>query len=203
MNGPILSGAEKVRAYVISRKTKETNISATLCLDGGEVSVSTGIGFFDHMLTAWAFYAGFGLELKAEGDLYVDGHHTVEDVGIVLGQALGQALGDKRGIRRFGSCLLPMDEALCMTALDFSNRPFLVFEAPMPQPMIGDYDACLTEEFMRALAMSAGLTLHQRALYGKNAHHITEALFKSLGMALKEAVRVEGDGVVSTKGALS
>lgn len=202
MNGPILSGAEKVRAYVISRKTKETNISATLCLDGGEVSVSTGIGFFDHMLTAWAFYAGFGLELKAEGDLYVDGHHTVEDVGIVLGQALGQALGDKRGIRRFGSCLLPMDEALCMTALDFSNRPFLVFEAPMPQPMIGDYDACLTEEFMRALAMSAGLTLHQRALYGKNAHHITEALFKSLGLAMKDAVKVEGDAVASTKGVL-
>ena len=202
MNGPILSGAEKVRAYVISRKTKETNISATLCLDGGEVSVSTGIGFFDHMLTAWAFYAGFGLELKAEGDLHVDGHHTVEDVGIVLGQALGQALGDKRGIRRFGSCLLPMDEALCMTALDFSNRPFLVFEAPMPQPMIGDYDACLTEEFMRALAMSAGLTLHQRALYGKNAHHITEALFKSLGLAMKDAVKVEGDAVASTKGVL-
>lgn len=202
MNGPILSGAEKVRAYVISRKTKETNISATLCLDGGEVSVSTGIGFFDHMLTAWAFYAGFGLELKAEGDLYVDGHHTVEDVGIVLGQALGQALGDKRGIRRFGSCLLPMDEALCMTALDFSNRPFLAFEAPMPQPMIGDYDACLTEEFMRALAMNAGLTLHQRALYGKNAHHITEALFKSLGLAMKDAVKVEGDAVTSTKGVL-
>lgn len=202
MNGPILSGAEKVRAYVISRKTKETNISATLCLDGGEVSVSTGIGFFDHMLTAWAFYAGFGLELKAEGDLHVDGHHTVEDVGIVLGQALGQALGDKRGIRRFGSCLLPMDEALCMTALDFSNRPFLVFEAPMPQPMIGDYDACLTEEFMRALAMNAGLTLHQRALYGKNAHHITEALFKSLGLAMKDAVKVEGDAVTSTKGVL-
>lgn len=202
MNGPILSGTEKVRAYVISRKTKETNISATLCLDGGEVSVSTGIGFFDHMLTAWAFYAGFGLELKAEGDLYVDGHHTVEDTGIVLGQALRQALGDKKGIRRFGSCLLPMDEALCLTALDFSGRSFLVFDAPMPQPMIGDYDACLTEEFMRALAMNAGLTLHQRALYGKNAHHITEALFKSLGLAMKDAVKVEGDTVTSTKGVL-
>jgi len=202
MNGPILSGAEKVRAYVISRKTKETNISAALCLDGGEVSVSTGIGFFDHMLTAWAFYAGFGLELKAEGDLHVDGHHTVEDVGIVLGQALGQALGDKRGIRRFGSCLLPMDEALCLTALDFSGRSFLVFDVEMPQPMIGGYDSCLTEEFMRALAMNAGLTLHQRALYGKNAHHITEALFKSLGLAMKDAVKVEGDAVTSTKGVL-
>lgn len=202
MNGPILSGVEKVRAYVISRKTKETTISATLCLDGGEISVSTGIGFFDHMLTAWAFYAGFGLDLKAEGDLHVDGHHTVEDTGILLGQALGAALGDKKGIRRFGSCLLPMDEALCLTALDFSGRSFLVFDAPMPQPMIGNYDACLTEEFMRALAMNAGLTLHQRALYGKNAHHITEALFKSLGLAMKDAVKVEGDAVTSTKGVL-
>lgn len=202
MNGPILSGAEKVRAYVISRKTKETTINATLCLDGGEVSVSTGIGFFDHMLTAWAFYAGFGLDLKAEGDLHVDGHHTVEDTGIVLGQALRQALGDKKGIRRFGSCLLPMDEALCLTALDFSGRSFLVFDAAMPQSMIGDYDACLTEEFMRALAMNTGLTLHQRALYGKNAHHITEALFKSLGLAMKDAVKVEGDAVTSTKGVL-
>ena len=202
MNGPILSGVEKVRAYVISRKTKETTISATLCLDGGEISVSTGIGFFDHMPTAWAFYAGFGLDLKAEGDLHVDGHHTVEDTGILLGQALGAALGDKKGIRRFGSCLLPMDEALCLTALDFSGRSFLVFDAPMPQPMIGNYDACLTEEFMRALAMNAGLTLHQRALYGKNAHHITEALFKSLGLAMKDAVKVEGDAVTSTKGVL-
>ena len=122
MKLPIIPGSEKLRAYVISRATKETKINVSLCLDGGEVNVSTGIGFFDHMLTAWAFYAGFGLELTAQGDLHVDGHHTVEDVGIVLGQALGQALGDKKGIRRFGSCLLPMDEALCMTALDFSNR---------------------------------------------------------------------------------
>lgn len=202
MNFPILPGTEKARGYVISRTTKETKISASLCLDGGEINVSTGIGFFDHMLTAWAFYAGFGLELEAEGDLHMDGHHTVEDVGIVLGQALGQALGDKKGIRRFGSCLLPMDEALCMTALDFSNRAFLVFDAPMPQSMIGEYDACLTEEFMRALAMNAGLTLHQRALYGKNAHHITEALFKSMGLAMKDAVRIEGEGVTSTKGVL-
>ena len=202
MKLPIIPGSEKLRAYVISRATKETKINVSLCLDGGEVNVSTGIGFFDHMLTAWAFYAGFGLELTAQGDLHVDGHHTVEDVGIVLGQALGQALGDKKGIRRFGSCLLPMDEALCMTALDFSNRAFLVFDAEMPQPMIGDYDSCLTEEFMRALAMNAGLTLHQKALYGKNAHHITEALFKSLGLAMNDAVRIEGEGVTSTKGVL-
>lgn len=202
MNVPIYSASEQVRGYCITRKTKETEISAVLSLDGGEQSVSTGIGFFDHMLTAWAFYAGFGLELNAQGDLHVDGHHTVEDTGIVLGQALRAALGDKKGIRRFGNCLLPMDEALCMTALDFSGRAFLVFDAPMPQPMIGDYDACLTEEFMRALAVNAGLTLHQRALYGKNAHHITEALFKSLGLAMKDAVRIEGTGVTSTKGVL-
>ena len=202
MNGPILSGAEKVRAYVISRKTKETNISATLCLDGGEVSVSTGIGFFDHMLTAWAFYAGFGLELKAEGDLYVDGHHTVEDVGIVLGQAFKAALGDKKGIRRYGTALVPMDEALCRTVLDCSNRPFLVFDAPMPQPMIGGYDSCLTVEFMRAFAVNGGITLHQKCEYGDNAHHITEALFKSLGLALKEAVQEAGSSMPSTKGAL-
>jgi len=202
MNIPIHSASEQVRGYCITRKTKETEVSAVLSLDGGEQSISTGIGFFDHMLTAWAFYAGFGLDLKAQGDLHVDGHHTVEDVGIVLGQALSAALGDKRGIRRFGNCILPMDEALCMTALDLSGRAFLVFEAPIFSPMIGDYDTCLTEEFMRALAVNAGLTLHQRALYGKNAHHITEALFKSLGLAMKDAVRIEGTGVTSTKGVL-
>ena len=142
------------------------------------------------------------LELTAKGDLEVDGHHTVEDVGIVLGQALREALGDRRGIRRYASACIPMDEALCFTALDFSNRAFLVFEADMPQAQIGTYDSCLTEEFMRALAMNSGLTLHMKALYGKNAHHITEALFKSLGVALKDAVRVEGTEVTSTKGVL-
>ena len=166
------------------------------------MNISTGIGFFDHMLTALAFYAGFGLELSALGDLHVDGHHTVEDVGIVLGQALRETLGDKRGIRRFGTACVPMDEALCRTVLDISNRPFLVFDVPMPQPIIGGYDSCLTAEFMRALSVNSGITLHQKCEYGDNAHHITEALFKSLGLALKEAVRVEGDAVVSTKGAL-
>ena len=190
------------RAYSIQRKTKETQVSVSLCLDGGEVKVATGIGFFDHMLTALAFYAGWGLELTVKGDLEVDGHHTVEDTGIVLGQTLARALGDRKGIRRFGSAYVPMDEALCFTALDFSNRPYLVFDAPMPQPMIGGYDSCLTAEFMRALAMNAGLTLHQKCLYGSNAHHITEGLFKSLGLALKEGARVEGTGTVSTKGVL-
>lgn len=195
-------GEMPLRAYSIQRKTKETDIRLSLALEGGEVAVSTGIGFFDHMLTAFAFYGGLGLKLEVQGDLEVDGHHTVEDVGIVLGQAMSRALGDRKGIRRFASAYIPMDEALCLTALDFSNRPFLVFDADMPQPMIGGYDSCLTEEFMRAFAVNSGLTLHMKCLYGKNAHHITEALFKSLGVAVKEAVAVTGTGVTSTKGVL-
>lgn len=191
-----------MRTASITRTTKETDIALELSLEGGEVQVSTGIGFFDHMLTALAFYAGWGMKLTVKGDLQVDGHHTVEDTGIVLGQALKEALGDKKGIRRFGSAYVPMDEALCFTALDFSNRPYLVFDAEMPQPMIGDYDACLTLEFMRALSFNAGITLHQKCHYGVNAHHITEGLYKSLGLAIKDAVKVEGAGVVSTKGVL-
>ena len=191
-----------MRTASITRTTKETDIALELSLDGGQVQVSTGIGFFDHMLTALAFYAGWGMKLTVKGDLQVDGHHTVEDTGIVLGQALKEALGDKKGIRRFGSAYVPMDEALCFTALDFSNRPYLVFDADMPQPMIGDYDACLTLEFMRALCFNAGITLHQKCHYGINAHHITEGLYKSLGLAIKDAVKVEGEGVVSTKGVL-
>lgn len=190
------------RSAQITRETKETQITLSLDLDGGPVNIDTGIGFFDHMLTALAFYAKFGLELTAKGDLHVDGHHTVEDVGIVLGQAIKQALGDKAGIRRFASAFIPMDEALCHTALDFSNRAFLHFDAEMPQEQIGGYDSCLTEEFMRAVAMNSGTTLHMRALYGKNAHHITEALFKSLGVCLHDASRVTGEGVTSTKGVL-
>ncbi len=191
-----------MREATITRSTKETQIELTLCLDGGELALSTGIGFFDHMLHAFAFYAGLGMKLTVKGDLYVDGHHTVEDTGIVIGQAIREALGDKIGIRRFASAYVPIDEALCLTALDFSNRPYLVFDAQMPQPMIGDYDCCLTVEFMRALAHNAGMTLHQKCLYGANAHHITEALFKSLGLAVRDAVKVEGNAVVSTKGVL-
>ncbi|MGM9537529.1 MAG: imidazoleglycerol-phosphate dehydratase HisB [Candidatus Onthomonas sp.] len=190
------------RTAAIERNTKETQVSVALDLDGGAVEVSTGIGFFDHMLTAFGFYAKIGLTVHVHGDLEVDGHHTVEDTGIVLGQALKQALGDRAGIRRFGSCYVPMDEALTFTALDFSNRPYLVFDAPMPQERIGDYDSCLTVEFMRALAVNAGLTLHQKCLYGANAHHITEGLFKSLGMAIRDAVQIGGSGVTSTKGVL-
>lgn len=192
-----------MRTAEIKRQTKETDISLSLCLEGGEVSVSTGIGFFDHMLTAFFFYAGIGAKLTVKGDIYVDGHHTVEDTGIVLGQAIKTALGDKLGIRRFASAYIPMDEALCFTALDFSGRAFLVFDAKMPQEKIGDYDSCLTVEFMRAFAVNSGLTLHQKCLYGDNAHHITEALFKSLGFAVKEAVEVKGGNVTSTKGVLA
>lgn len=191
-----------MRTAAVMRQTKETDINLKLCLEGGAVKISTGIGFFDHMLTAFAFYAGFGLELTVKGDLEVDGHHTVEDTGIVLGQALAQALGDKRGIKRFASSFVPMDEALCFTSLDFSGRAFLMFDAPMPQERIGDYESCLTVEFMRAVATHAGITLHQKEHYGANAHHITEALFKSLGLAMKEAVKVEGEAVTSTKGVL-
>ena len=190
------------RTAAIARNTKETQVSVSLNLDGGAVEVSTGIGFFDHMLTAFGFYAKIGLTVHVHGDLEVDGHHTVEDTGIVLGQAIKQALGDRTGIRRFGSCYVPMDEALTFTALDFSNRPYLVFDAPMPQERIGDYDSCLTVEFMRALSVNAGLTLHQKCLYGANAHHITEGLFKSLGMAIRDAVQIGGSGVTSTKGVL-
>ncbi len=193
-----------MRASTQERVTKETRISLRLALDSPapQVSVDTGIGFFDHMLTALAFYGRMDLTLTARGDLQVDGHHTVEDVGIVLGRALAEALGDKQGIRRFGESFVPMDEALCRCALDLSGRPYLVYQAAMPQPMIGSYDSCLTAEFLRALAMNAGLTLHLRCEYGDNAHHITEALFKALGRALAQAVQVEGGGVTSTKGAL-
>lgn len=190
------------RTAELERNTKETEIILRLCLDGGEISVRTGIGFFDHMLTALAFYAGFGMELSVRGDLGVDGHHTVEDTGIVLGRCLKEAMGDKSGIRRFASAFVPMDEALCRTVVDISGRAYLVFDAPMPQERIGEYESCLTAEFMRALSFGAEITLHQTALYGNNAHHITEALFKSLGLCLKEALLTERAGVTSTKGVL-
>ena len=190
------------RTAQITRETKETQITLSLNLDGGPVQIDTGIGFFDHMLTAMAFYAKMGLEVTARGDLHVDAHHTVEDVGIVLGQAIKQALGDKVGIRRFASAFIPMDEALCHTALDFSNRAYLHFDAEMPQERIGEYESCLTEEFMRAVAMNSATTLHMRTLYGKNAHHITEALFKSLGVCIQDAAQISGEGVTSTKGVL-
>lgn len=189
------------RTGIASRKTKETEISVALSLDGGSVEIATGIGFFDHMLEAFAVHSGFGLSLKASGDLQVDGHHTVEDTGIVLGKALADALGDKGGIRRYGSFRLPMDEALATAAVDVSGRPFLVFNARFPEERVGEYDTCLTVEFFRALAFNAGITLHLGVEYGENSHHMIEALFKAAAHALSEAVSPR-EGLLSTKGTL-
>lgn len=192
-----------MRTAELERNTKETEVYVSLELEGGPLTIETGIGFFDHMLHALLFYAGFGGTIRCRGDLHVDGHHSVEDVGIVLGMALREALGDKVGIRRFASAYVPMDESLEFCAVDVSGRPYLVMDAPMPQPMIGDYDSCLTKEFMRAFAMNSGITLHLRSEYGENAHHMTEGLFKALGLALKSAVTVESNQITSTKGALA
>ena len=191
-----------MRIADITRKTKETVISASLNLDGGEVKINTGIGFLDHMLTALGVHGGFGLTLAAKGDLEVDGHHTAEDVGIVLGKAFGEALGDKGGIVRYGSAFVPMDEALGFCAVDISGRPFLVFNAEFTNEKIGELDTCLIEEFMRAFAFNAGITLHLRCEYGKNDHHKAEALFKALAYALKAATRQNSGEIVSTKGVL-
>lgn len=184
-----------------TRVTKETNITVSLCLDGGKVEVSTGIGFFDHMLTAFAVHGGFGLKISAKGDLEVDGHHTVEDVGIVLGDAFGEALGDKSDIARYGSFYIPMDEALAFAAVDISGRPFLCFSGAFSQTTCGAYDLCLTEEFFRAFAMHAGITLHLKLEYGQNAHHEAEALYKAAAHALREAVSYQ-KGILSTKSIL-
>ncbi|MBO6303118.1 MAG: imidazoleglycerol-phosphate dehydratase HisB [Ruminiclostridium sp.] len=188
----------------ISRKTKETDITVKLELDGsGKPDINTGIGFFDHMLTALSVHSGFDLYVRCDGDLNVDGHHSVEDVGITLGQAFAKALGTRAGISRYGSSYIPMDEALGFCALDISGRPFLVFNAQFTNERIGEYDSCLTEEFMRAFAFNAGITLHLRCEYGKNDHHITEALFKALAHALKAAVTPLGTGeALSSKGTL-
>lgn len=192
-----------MRASEIQRKTKETDITVKLDLDGGAVDIDTGIGFLDHMLAALGVHGGFGLEVKAKGDLYVDAHHTAEDVGIVLGQAFAKTLGDKSGIARYGSAFIPMDEALAFCSLDISARPFLVFNAEFANERVGEFDTCLTEEFMRAFAFNAGITLHLRVEYGANDHHKIEALFKALAYALKTATRQNDSGAaVSTKGTL-
>ena len=191
-----------MRTATVERNTKETQIAATLCLDGGEVAVSTGNGFFDHMLTAFAVHGGFGLQLTVQGDLEVDTHHTVEDTGIVLGQALRRALGDFGGIARYGNFAVPMDESLARCDLDLSNRPFLVFRATFQQERCGDYETCVTEEFWRAFAVNAGITLHIDVPYGTNAHHQIEAVFKAVGHALHGAVQPTGGAVLSTKGVL-
>lgn len=192
-----------MRTSNIERNTKETKINIELNLDGGEVEVLTGIGFFDHMLTAFGVHGGFGLRVEVKGDLEVDTHHTAEDTGIVLGKAFKQALGDMSGIERYGSFNIPMDESLAQVSLDISNRPFLVFNAKFEQELCGDYETCVTEEFWRAFAMNSGITLHINVPYGTNAHHQIEAIFKAVAHALKIAVTKNSDGaVLSTKGVL-
>lgn len=195
-----------MRKATITRKTAETSISVTIDLDGtGTYDNDTGVGFFDHMLDQLSRHALIDMHVRAEGDLHVDDHHTVEDTGIALGQALTQALGDKRGIRRYGACLLPMDDALVRAALDLSGRPFLVWNLDLPSPKIGTFDTELVREFFQALSTHGGITLHVDALHGLNSHHITEAAFKAVARALREAVESDprkGDEIPSTKGAL-
>lgn len=191
-----------MRSADISRKTKETDIKIELSLDGGECEINTGIGFFDHMLTAFAVHGGFGLKADVKGDLHVDCHHTIEDTGIVLGKAFAEALGDKSGIERYGSFTVPMDESLAFVSLDVSGRPFLVFNAEFSEERVGEFDSCMCEEFMRAFAYNAGITLHVNMIYGGNTHHQIEAIFKALAHALAVAVRETGKGVLSTKGSL-
>jgi imidazoleglycerol-phosphate dehydratase len=195
-----------MRRASITRKTKETEISVSVDLDGsGKSVIATGIGFFDHMLDQIARHALFDLEISAKGDLHIDDHHTVEDVGIVLGQAIRQALGDRKGIRRYAHAYLAMDEALARVALDLSGRPFLVFEAAFRTPKIGTFDVELVREFFQAFASNSGTTLHVDALRGINSHHIAEACFKGFARALREAVEQDPrqlDVVPSTKGVL-
>jgi len=195
-----------MRQTSLTRTTAETDVSVEINLDGtGSYDNQTGVGFFDHMLDQLARHSLIDLKVRATGDLHIDDHHTVEDVGITLGQALAKALGDKRGIRRYGSCLLPMDDALVRCALDLSARPFLVWNVDLPTDKIGTFDTELVREFFQAFSTQGGITLHVDMLHGLNSHHIVEAAFKSVARALREAVEVDprksGD-IPSTKGAL-
>ena len=194
-----------MRTSAIDRKTKETDIRLTIGLDGsGKTDLTTGVGFFDHMLDALCRFAQFDLTLSCAGDLQVDAHHTVEDVGICLGKAIREALGDRCGIRRVGSAYMPMDEALAFAAIDVSGRPYLAWQAAFTTPMCGTMDTALAEEFFRAVSVNAGLTVHMNLLAGRNDHHKMEALFKAFGLALRDAVRIDANiqGVLSTKGSL-
>ena len=194
------------RTATIERNTKETQIRATLTLGGaGKSDVHTGIGFFDHMLEGFSTHGFFDLALQVNGDLHVDGHHTVEDVGIVLGAAIKEALGDKAGIRRYGSFILPMDESLCLCAVDLCGRPYFVFDCDFKAERVGELDTELVREFFYAVSYSAGMNLHLKMLSGGNAHHMIEAMFKAFGKALDEACSYDPrvKGVLSTKGALA
>lgn len=193
------------RKAEITRTTKETDIKAAIELDGsGTASVHTGIGFFDHMLDGFARHGFFDLSLEADGDLEVDCHHTIEDAGIVLGSAIRQALGDKRGIKRFGSCILPMDETLVLCAVDLSGRPYLVFDGAFTAERVGDFDTEMVREFFYAISYAAGMNLHIKVLSGGNNHHMIEAMFKAFARALDEAVTFDEriTDVLSTKGSL-
>ena len=196
-----------MRSASLTRKTAETSVTATVALDGtGACVIETGVGFFDHMLHQLGRHALIDLTLKAAGDRHIDDHHTVEDCGIVLGRALAQALGDKAGIRRYGACLLPMDETLARAALDLSGRPFLVWDVAFPTEKIGGFDTQLAREFFTAFAMNGGITLHVSLLAGANSHHIAEACFKAVARALREAVEPDpraAGALPSTKGTLS
>ncbi|HOF86625.1 MAG TPA: imidazoleglycerol-phosphate dehydratase HisB [Armatimonadota bacterium] len=195
-----------MRTATITRTTAETQIALTLTLDGaGASQVDSGIGFLNHMLTLFARHSGCDLAVQATGDTAVDDHHLTEDIGIVLGQALAQALGDKKGIRRYGDILLPMDEALMLAAVDCSGRPYFAWEVALPQPKVGTWDSELAEDFFRALAVHGGLTLHLRLLSGVNTHHIVEAAFKACARALRAAIAPDPreTGVPSTKGTLT
>jgi imidazoleglycerol-phosphate dehydratase len=195
-----------MRRARITRTTAETDITVEIALDGtGSYANSTGVGFFDHMLDQLSRHALIDMTVTAKGDLHIDDHHTVEDTGIALGQALTQAMGDKRGIRRYGACLLPMDDALVRAALDLSGRPFLVWDVAMPTPRIGTFDTELVREFFQALSTHGGITLHVDLLHGVNSHHIAEAAFKAVARALRDALEVDprkADAVPSTKGTL-
>ena len=195
-----------MRRATVQRKTKETDISLAIALDGsGKSAISTGIGFFDHMLDQIARHGLFDLEIAAKGDLHIDDHHTVEDVGIALGQAIRQALGDRKGIRRYATAHVPMDEALTRVSLDLSGRAFLVFEAQFPTPKIGTFDTELVREFFQALAGNCGANVHVDNIRGANSHHIAESCFKALARALREAVEIDprqSDAIPSTKGVL-
>jgi imidazoleglycerol-phosphate dehydratase len=196
-----------MRQATVERKTTETQVSCTVNLDGtGAFDVKTGVGFFDHMMEQLARHSLIDITLKATGDLHIDDHHTVEDSGIALGQAIAKALGDRKGIRRYGSCDLPMDETLSRCAIDVSGRPFLIFRATFPRDKIGTFDTELVREWFQAFAMNAGITLHLENDYGENAHHIAEASFKALARALRDAVEIDPrqkDRIPSTKGSLS
>jgi len=195
----------KRRSASIERKTKETEINVQLVIDGsGEYEISTGIAFFDHMLESFTRHAAFDLRLAAKGDLEVDTHHTIEDVGITLGQAFREALGSAAGIRRYGSISLPMAEAKVEVALDVSNRPYLVYRVELENARIGNFDAAMTEDFLYAFSQNAGIDLHVELAYGKNPHHVVEAVFKGLARALREAVGIDArvKGLPTVKGAL-